>query len=57
MRKLKKLQKDGTPERQVKEADKKLQQLTDAFVVKCDKHSESKKGNFNSLIMRYTVIS
>jgi len=40
---LKKLQKDGTPEDEVKEAEQKVQQLTDTFVVKCDKHFEFKE--------------
>jgi len=37
------LQKDGTPEDEVKEAEQKVQQLTDTFVVKCDKHFEFKE--------------
>ncbi len=40
---LKKLQKDGTPEDEVKEGEAKVQQLTDAYVVKCDKHLEIKE--------------
>ncbi|MEO6904469.1 MAG: ribosome recycling factor [Bacteroidia bacterium] len=40
---LKKLQKDGTPEDEVKEGETKVQQLTDGFVVKCDKHLEVKE--------------
>jgi ribosome recycling factor len=40
---LKKLQKDGTPEDEVKEGEEKVQQLTDLFVTKCDKHLEIKE--------------
>lgn len=40
---LKKLQKDGTPEDEVKEGEGKVQQLTDSYVVKCDKHLEVKE--------------
>lgn len=40
---LKKLQKDGTPEDEVKEGETKVQQLTDSFVIKCDKHLEVKE--------------
>jgi len=40
---LKKLQKDGTPEDEIKEAEQKVQQLTDTYVVKCDKHLEFKE--------------
>ena len=40
---LKKLQKDGTPEDEVKEGETKVQQLTDGFVVKCEKHLEIKE--------------
>ncbi len=40
---LKKLQKSGTPEDFVKEGELKIQQLTDAFVIKCDKHLEIKE--------------
>lgn len=40
---LKKLQKDGTPEDEIKEGETKVQQLTDGFVVKCDKHLEVKE--------------
>ncbi len=40
---LKKLQKDGTPEDEVKEGETKVQQLTDSYVVKCDKHLEIKE--------------
>ena len=38
-----KLQKDGTPEDDVKEAEAKVQLLVDAYVVKCDKHLEVKE--------------
>lgn len=40
---LKKLQKEGTPEDEIKEAETKVQQLTDGYVVKCDKHLEIKE--------------
>ena len=40
---LKKLQKNGTPEDEIKEGETKVQQLTDSFVVKCDKHLEVKE--------------
>ncbi|MBL7882488.1 MAG: ribosome recycling factor [Bacteroidia bacterium] len=40
---LKKLQKDGMPEDEVKEGEAKVQTLTDAYVVKCDKHLEVKE--------------
>lgn len=40
---LKKLQKDGTPEDEIKEGEAKVQVLTDSFVVKCDKHLEVKE--------------
>lgn len=40
---LKKLQKSGTPEDEVKEGENKVQQLTDAYVIKCDKHLEVKE--------------
>jgi len=40
---LKKLQKDGMPEDEVKEGETKVQTLTDAYVVKCDKHLEVKE--------------
>jgi ribosome recycling factor len=40
---LKKLQKNGTPEDFVKEAETKVQQLTDTYVIKCDKHLEVKE--------------
>lgn len=40
---LKKLQKSGTPEDAVKEGETKVQQLTDSYVVKCDKHLEIKE--------------
>ena len=37
---LKKLQKSGTPEDEVKEGEAKVQILIDGFVQKCDKHLE-----------------
>jgi ribosome recycling factor len=40
---LKKLQKAGTPEDEVKEGEAKVQLLTDAYTVKCDKHLEIKE--------------
>ncbi len=40
---LKKLQKDGTPEDEIKDAETKVQTLTDGFVIKCDKHLEAKE--------------
>ena len=40
---LKKLQKNGTPEDDVKESETKVQLLTDAYVLKCDKHLEVKE--------------
>lgn len=40
---LKKLQKSGTPEDAIKEGETKVQQLTDAYVIKCDKHLEVKE--------------
>jgi len=40
---LKKLQKAGTPEDEVKDAEAKVQTLTDSFVLKCDKHLEVKE--------------
>jgi len=40
---LKKLQKDGTPEDEVKEGEAKVQVLTDTYVAKCDKHLEVKE--------------
>ncbi len=40
---LKKLQKAGTPEDEVKEGEAKVQLLTDGYVVKCDKHLEIKE--------------
>ncbi|MES2592775.1 MAG: ribosome recycling factor [Bacteroidota bacterium] len=40
---LKKLQKNGIPEDEIKEGEAKVQQLTDAYVVKCDKHLEIKE--------------
>jgi ribosome recycling factor len=43
MEELKKLQKSGTPEDAVKDAETKVQALVDGFVVKCDKHLEVKE--------------
>lgn len=40
---LKKLQKKGTPEDEIKEGESKVQLLIDGFVVKCDKHLEVKE--------------
>lgn len=40
---LKKLQKNGIPEDEVKEGENRVQQLTDGYVVKCDKHLEIKE--------------
>lgn len=40
---LKKLQKNGTPEDMIKDAETKVQNLTDSFVSKCDKHLEVKE--------------
>lgn len=40
---LKKLQKNGTPEDEVKTAEEKVQELTDKYVVLCDKHFEMKE--------------
>ncbi len=40
---LKDLQKSGVPEDEVKGAEEKAQKLTDEFIIKSDKHSESKE--------------
>lgn len=40
---LKKLLKNGTPEDEVKEGETKIQTLTDSYVLKCDKHLETKE--------------
>ena len=40
---LKALLKDGMPEDEVKGAEEKVQKLTDEFILKSDKHSESKE--------------
>lgn len=40
---MKKLQKDGLPEDEVKEGEAKVQLLTDAYSAKCDKHLEIKE--------------
>ncbi len=43
MESAKKLIKDGVTEDEVKSAEEKIQQLTDSFVTKCDKHLEMKE--------------
>jgi ribosome recycling factor len=43
MEELKTLQKKGTPEDEVKDAETKVQTLVDGFVSKCDKHLEVKE--------------
>lgn len=40
---IKKLQKDGLPEDEAKSAETKVQQLTDNYAAKCDKHLEIKE--------------
>ncbi|HVA99430.1 MAG TPA: ribosome recycling factor [Bacteroidia bacterium] len=40
---IKKLQKNGLPEDEVKDAEAKVQKLTDEFSAKCDKHLEQKE--------------
>ena len=40
---LKKLQKNGTPEDDIKESETKIQTMLDGFVLKCDKHLEIKE--------------
>jgi ribosome recycling factor len=40
---IKKLQKDGMPEDEAKDAEAKIQQLTDSYSAKCDKHLEAKE--------------
>jgi ribosome recycling factor len=40
---LKKLQKEGVTEDEIKLSETKVQQLTDAYVIKCDKHLEVKE--------------
>lgn len=40
---IKKLQKDGLPEDSAKDAETKIQQLTDAYIAKADKHLEIKE--------------
>jgi len=40
---IKKMQKDGLPEDEVKDAETKVQELTNAHVAKCDKHLEIKE--------------
>ncbi len=43
MEQIKKLQKDGLPEDEGKDAETKVQSLTDAYVLKVDKHIEQKE--------------
>lgn len=43
MEKIKGLQKAGLPEDEAKSGETKVQQLTDEFVTKCDKHLEQKE--------------
>jgi ribosome recycling factor len=43
MEELKKLQKNGMPEDEVKSAEALVQTLTDGYVTKCDKHLEVKE--------------
>jgi ribosome recycling factor len=43
MENVKKLQKNGLPEDEAKEAETKIQQLTDQYVQKTDKHIEQKE--------------
>jgi len=43
MEHVKKLQKDGLPEDEAKDAEAKIQQLTDSYVQKTDKHFEQKE--------------
>lgn len=43
MEKIKGLQKSGLPEDEAKDGETKIQQLTDSFVLKCDKHFEQKE--------------
>lgn len=43
MEQIKKLQKDGLPEDEAKDAETKLQQLTDQYVQKTEKHIEQKE--------------
>ena len=40
---MKKLKANGLPEDEGKDAETKIQQLTDGFTVKADKHLESKE--------------
>ena len=40
---IKKLQKDGLPEDEAKDAETKIQQLTDNYSAKCDRHLETKE--------------
>ncbi len=43
MEEVKLLQKKSLPEDEAKDAETKIQQLTDSFAVKCDKHLEQKE--------------
>lgn len=43
MEKIKGLQKNGLPEDEAKGGETKIQQLTDEFIAKCDKHLEQKE--------------
>ena len=43
MEEVKALQKKGLPEDEAKDAETKIQQLTDSYAVKCDKHLEQKE--------------
>lgn len=43
MEKIKGLQKNGLPEDEAKAGETKIQQMTDEFVSKCDKHLEQKE--------------
>jgi ribosome recycling factor len=40
---IKKLQKDGLPEDSAKDAETRIQQLTDAYILKADKYLEIKE--------------
>jgi ribosome recycling factor len=43
MEEVKKLKTGGLPEDEAKDAETKIQQLTDGYVAKCDKHLEAKE--------------
>lgn len=43
MEQAKKLQKEGTPEDEVKALEQKIQKMTDEFVAKCDQHFSMKE--------------